>query len=49
VTDPFLPEEAPEPKLPSPWGFRIFVVLAAIYLLWRLGQGIAWVVSRLTG
>jgi len=47
MTDPFLPDEEPAPDLPSPWGFRIFIVLAAIYLLYRLGQGIAWVVTRL--
>ena len=46
MTDPYLPEEDSVPDLPSPWGFRIFVVLTAIYLLYRLGQGIAWVVSR---
>ena len=46
MTDPYLPEEESSPDLPSPWGFRIFVFLAAVYLLYRLGQGIAWVVTR---
>jgi hypothetical protein len=44
---PFLPEEDSRPPEPSPWGFRIFVVLAAIYLLYRFGQGIGWLWQRL--
>lgn len=47
MSDPYLPEEDRPPDLPTPWGFRIFVFLAAVYLLYRLGQGIAWVVTRL--
>lgn len=46
MTDPYLPEEESASEMPSPWGFRIFVVLTALYLLYRLGQGIAWVVGR---
>jgi hypothetical protein len=49
MSDPYLPEEERPPELPSPWGFRIFIVLTAIYLLYRLGQGIGWVVARMTG
>lgn len=45
---PYLPERDSETPEPSPWGFRIFVFLAALYLLYRLGQGIGWVASRLT-
>ena len=45
---PYLPERDSETPQPSPWGFRIFVVLAAIYLLYRLGQGIGWLVGQLT-
>jgi hypothetical protein len=43
---PFLPEEDSPPPEPSPWPFRILVVLTAIYLLYRLGQGIGWLVDR---
>jgi hypothetical protein len=39
---PFLPEEDSAPDEPSPWGFRITLALVAIYLLYRLGQGIVW-------
>jgi hypothetical protein len=44
---PFLPEEDSSPPEPSPWGFRIFVVLTAVYLLYRLGQGVGWVWQHL--
>ena len=44
---PFLPDEDTEPEdVPAPWGFRITLVAAGIYLLWRLFQGIAWVFDR---
>jgi hypothetical protein len=45
---PYLPERDSDTPQPSPWGFRIFVVLTAIYLLYRLGQGIGWLVGQLT-
>lgn len=45
---PFLPEEESEPEsLPTPWGFRITLVAAAIYLLYRFGQGVFWVFDRI--
>ncbi|MGQ0849488.1 MAG: hypothetical protein ACT4OP_10275 [Actinomycetota bacterium] len=45
-SDPFLPEEdSPAPE-PSPWGFRITVAAVVIYLLYRLGQGIGWLIQR---
>jgi len=31
----------------APWGFRVLVGAAAIYLGIRLVQGVAWVVERL--
>jgi hypothetical protein len=43
---PYLPDEDSPPDDPSPWGFRIFVFLAALYLLYRLGQGVGWLVGR---
>lgn len=47
--DPFLPEvDGPtEEEEGYPLGFKIAVGLTALYLLWRLGQGVAWLVSRL--
>jgi hypothetical protein len=45
--DPFLPEDDTPPVPPAPWGFRIVLLLVAVYLLYRLGQGVAWVVQRL--
>lgn len=32
---------------PAPWSFKIMIVLVAIYLLYRLAQGVVWVVERL--
>jgi hypothetical protein len=46
MSDPFLPEDDSPPPEPSPWGFRITVAAAALYLLYRLGQGIGWLVQR---
>lgn len=31
---------------PAPWSFKIMVVLAVIYLAWRLVQGVVWVAER---
>lgn len=45
-----LPESARDPDEnvpPAPWSFKIMVVLAVIYLAWRLIQGLIWVVERL--
>jgi hypothetical protein len=46
MTDPYLPEEDSAPDEPTPWGFRIVLVLGAIYLLYRFGQlfwcGLLW-------
>lgn len=38
-----LEDDAP----PAPWSFKIVIVLVAIYLLYRVGQGVVWVVERL--
>lgn len=46
MNDPFLPEEDSQPAERAPWGFRIVLALAALYLLWRLIQGIGWVIER---
>ena len=45
---PFLPEADPEPEdVPVPWGFRFTLIAAAIYLLYRFGQGIVWVFDQM--
>lgn len=51
--DSYLPEtdgpiEARE-KESYPIGFKVAVGLTAIYLLYRLGQGVLWLISRLIG
>ena len=46
---PFLPEGDPELEdVPVPWGFRITLIAAVIYLLYRFGQGIVWVGSQIS-
>lgn len=43
------PDPVPDPDdqvPPAPWSFKIMVTLAAVYLAWRLIQGIVWVVER---
>lgn len=39
------PEEVPR----APWGYRLFLVVAALYLGLRLVQAIEWVWRRLVG
>ena len=36
----------PEPPERYPIGFKLFVVLAALYLLLRLVQGVQWLIER---
>ena len=45
----FLPEQdgPTEEKESYPLGFKIAVGLTAVYLLWRLGQGVLWLISRM--
>lgn len=47
----FLPEkDGPSQEEESyPLGFKIAVGLTALYLLWRLGQGVLWLISRVFG
>ncbi len=43
-------DEAPETEDESwPVGFLIIVLLAALYLLWRLVQAIDWVFDKVCG
>ena len=39
-------EQRPE-DLKTPFSFKLMVILAVLYLGWRLVQGIAWVINRL--
>lgn len=36
-----------EQDVKTPFSFKLMVVLAVIYLGWRLIQGIAWVIDRI--
>lgn len=47
--DPCLPgRDGPGREKESyPLGFKVAVALTALYLLYRLGQGILWLASRL--
>ena len=50
MTDsPFLPEEDSQPDEPTPWGFRITLGAAVVYLLYRFGQGIVWLWEAVVG
>lgn len=46
MTEPFLPEEDSPPDQPTPWGFRITLVLVGIYLVYRVIQMIGWLIER---
>jgi len=35
--------------VPTPISFKIMVVLATLYLLYRLGQGVVWLFQALSG
>lgn len=37
----------PEPEAPTPIGFRLLVVAAALYLLVRLVEMVGWVLKKL--
>lgn len=49
--DSYLPERDGRIKEREsyPWGFRITIALTALYLLWRLIQGMGWLISRVFG
>lgn len=46
---PFLPDEDSAPDEPTPWGFRITLIAAAAYILYRFLQGIAWLWETVSG
>jgi hypothetical protein len=44
-----LPDASPDIDIPTPLSFKVMVVLAGIYLLYRLGQGVVWLIQALSG
>lgn len=44
MSDPNLPQQE---DLKTPFSFKLMVVLAVLYLGWRLIQGIMWVIEQL--
>ena len=45
MTNPQPPPETEEIK--TPFSFKLMVVLAVLYLGWRLIQGIVWLISQI--
>lgn len=43
------PDRVPPEEVPTPFLFKLMVVLAVVYLGWRLVQGILWVIRALGG
>lgn len=43
MNDPGRPQEE---EVKAPFSFKLMVVLAVLYLGWRLIQGIVWVIER---
>ena len=41
------PESVGPPPQPVPWHFKLMVVLAALYVGWRLVQMIGWLIDWL--
>ncbi len=37
----------PQEEIKTPFSFKLMVILAVLYLGWRLVQGIVWVIERL--
>ncbi|MDP9493887.1 MAG: hypothetical protein M3P87_01490 [Actinomycetota bacterium] len=35
-------------ELKTPFGFKLMVVLIVLYLGWRLVQGVAWLIDRIS-
>lgn len=47
---PFLPEEdSTEVDEGTPFSFKLVLLLTAVYLIYRLAQGIVWLVDRVGG
>lgn len=43
MSDPGTPQE----EIKTPFSFKLMVLLAVLYLGWRLVQGIIWVIDRI--
>lgn len=43
------PEPSEVEDLPTPLLFKVTVALAVIYLVWRLVQGVIWLIQALGG
>ena len=51
MSDELLPgADGPEDEVevPTPFSFKLMIVLTVAYLGWRLVQGVVWLVERLT-
>jgi hypothetical protein len=49
MSDELLPEaDGPEEDVPTPFSFKLMIVLVVLYLGWRLVQGIVWLVQQIT-
>jgi hypothetical protein len=51
MSDDLLPEtDGPDDvgEVPTPFSFKLMIVLTVVYLGWRLVQGVVWLVERLT-
>lgn len=47
---PFLPEEdSTEAAEGTPFSFKLVLLLTAVYLIYRLVQGIVWLADRFAG
>ena len=47
MSEPTPPEDQAE-DLKAPFSFRLMIVLVAIYLGWRLVQGVMWLIHQLS-
>lgn len=41
-------DQQPAEDTPTPFSFKLMVVLVALYLGWRLVQGIVWLIGALS-
>jgi len=48
MTDDHPQDGGQQEELRAPFSFKLMVVLAVLYLGWRLVQGIIWLVERIT-
>lgn len=41
------PEQPDQEEIKTPFTFKLMIVLAVLYLGWRLVQGVIWLVERI--